>query len=113
MLAAFQIVHLNMVDTRMSVGGIKYNLQLSPRGLKLLPVKNDSDDYTRQTEQSHDGRVHDVEDPLAERIHGSVRVGPRCDGVWRNRSGRDCNTLEQHDFGAIDGRCSRWIMLVV
>jgi len=52
MLAVFQIVHFKLADMR-------------PHGSKLLAAKNYRDDYTRQTEQSHDDRVQDVRDPLA------------------------------------------------
>jgi hypothetical protein len=35
-LAAFQIVHLNLIDTRMSVGGIKHDMQLDSMARSCL-----------------------------------------------------------------------------
>jgi hypothetical protein len=105
-LAAFQIVHLDLIDTRVSAGGIKHDMQLDSHGSKLLTAENHSDDYTRQAEQSHNDRVQEGRDPLARRpAAGSDRVRTSCGadrdrgrgvGAFRNAVGEHYTSMESN-----------------
>jgi hypothetical protein len=101
-LAAFQIDHLDLIDTKMSVGGIKHDMQLDSHGSKLLTAENHSDDYTRQAEQSHNDRVQDGR-PLAGASEGSDRIRTRYGvtrhrgvGVFRNAVGEHYTSMESN-----------------